>query len=558
MRHQRVLFSLLLFLLAIPLARSAEVKLFITGDVHGYVENDPKRGRIGYPLLQGRINECVNQGYTTYLLDAGDAFTGNSVAHFDSGRSIAALMGKIGYHVLAPGNHAFDYNQSEKDPLYYSNTLLRLVRENEPAGHPPLAVTSLNLTRDGAPLPGVTAGPVVLHEADGLRIIVVGVLIPYIDTRRPGRTGYDFGLVEANGQADHAATREKILEQLRQALAEYNRFGDVVVVLSHVGHADTPEYADGQLSGRDIAGVPNVDFVADAHSHTRTPPEWLHGVFYANAGRYLEGFTEITVGFDGNALAKRLELKTAKDLTDTFPDPQVTRLVAEMKDGMGLGDRLFTITDPELFTDNDINMESKALGRLLCRAMVEVTQTDLAIHNSGGIRSGLSAGPVTVGDLYNVVPFQNDLVSFTMTGRQLTEFFDKLPQRNTNGFPQFYGMTVYAWPEGENGLTLRSAGVLDREGTPLQPDKTYSVAVNSYIAGGGDGYDFSSYTSEDDFGDSNSILVRAFRAGGGEATRLDELRDNRTLLLYPNEETARKAWQEAVESAANAAVPKAG
>lgn len=524
---------------AVPTA--AKIKVFATNDVHGYALNDPKKGRIGYALLKGRMDRFEREGYRVFLVDSGDAFSGSAYAQFDSGRSIAALMGKMGYRVLEPGNHAFDYNQPEDNPLYYPNILIKGAK----ASGSPLDVVSSNLSRNGLPLDGVSQSPVTIYEQDGLRLVVAGVITPYVasSTNRSGLTGYDFGTVEKDDKPSHDDTRKAVLEKLAGLLAPYDRPGDVVLILSHVGYDDSDDYAHGQLSGRDLALVKNVDVVLDAHSHTVAGPEQIGTAYYANGGRYLENFSEITIATEDGGIHPVLEIKSHQDMAGEQPSPVILAAIDEITQRLGLGDELFTVPDDVILSDAGISSHSTPLGRFICRSMAEIAHADLALFNSGGIRSGLSSGRVTVGGVHNVTPFMNDLVSYSMTGEQILSMFNSLPARDTNGFPQFYGMTVYGWDEGGK---LRAAGILDGNGKPLRPNAEYSVAINSFMAGGGDGFSFEYVKELNNYGDSATITVRKLRGEGDQ--RLDELRENRTLLLFPNETEAKDAWTK-IESA---------
>ncbi len=134
-------------------AGDAGVKIFVTNDVHGYVFEDETQKRIGYALLQGYVDRARAQGFRTVLMDAGDVFSGNTLAQYDAGVGVAELVGRLGYRVLAPGNHAFDYNASSGDIRYYTNVLIQTVAGFD-AG--PLDVVCVNLRSADDPLPHVT------------------------------------------------------------------------------------------------------------------------------------------------------------------------------------------------------------------------------------------------------------------------------------------------------------------------------------------------------------------------------------------------------------------
>lgn len=106
---------------------------------------------------------------------------------------------------------------------------------------------------------------------------------------------------------------------------------------------------------------------------------------------------------------------------------------------------------------------------------------DVAHLNYGGIRSGLPAGKVTTGNVFEVMPFDNQLVVLTMTGAQLKQFLD------------YFAAHDDALVVGGVRITLHDKtvqAVQFTNGRTLQPDQTYTVAMSDYVANGGGGADF--------------------------------------------------------------------
>ncbi len=519
-----------------PAGRSKGYKLVVTNDVHGYAVEDAGHKRIGYPRLMGYVNSLRADGWEVFLLDAGDVFSGSVYAQFDDGRSIAEILSRMGYSVLNPGNHAFDFNLPENDPLYYSNVLLELANKGNPAFR---AVTCVNLGYNGGTLPHIQNSPVVLvdeGEKDGfVRIVIAGVLTPYVLTRsnRRGLEDYDFSLFLKDGKPDHVRTKETILEKLHLALEPYDQLRDAVVVLSHVGYDGSEDYADNQISGPDIARVTNVDAVVDSHTHNATRPEIIGECVIDNGGRYLEHFTEITiVRRKGEKPEIGMALRTYDDVLDAEPDPGITRLLSEISDRLGLGEVLFSLGESELLSDRLINDESTPLGRFICQTMAEAAGADFAMYNSGGIRNGLVAGEVTVGSFYNVTPFLNNLMVYEMTGKQLFDMLSELPPRGVNGFMQMWGMTVHLWQDdrADGGSALRAMFVLDSAGISLDEEKTYTVALNSYMVEGGDNFFFDPSIEGKNLGDCTTAMIDWIRKTG--APDLDMLRENNTIFFH--------------------------
>lgn len=420
-------------------AHASQIKVIVTNDVHGHVMRDRQRGQIGYALLKGYINALTDAGWRVFLLDSGDAFSGSANAQVDHGRSIAELMGMMGYRVLTPGNHAFDHNEVEKDFLYYSRVLIPTVKRHSSGS---VAVVADNLSLNGGVMPEVQKEPIVLVDdttdnPDGLRLVVAGVANPY--TARPSLRdsvpGYGFGF-----SSDPAETKQAILTSLEASLKQYDRAEDVVVVLSHLGYAGPQGDRDGRITGPDLAEVGTIAFIADSHTHSAIEPRTLGTVVYANGGRYLENFIEITLAEDGG---RRMELKSYDDVSEHFPDSHIEDWLNNREQLQGLSEILFHL--PMALDDTDLRTDNIPLGRFLCRLMNTIAGTDFAFHNIGGIRSGLPGGPVTARDLFNVLPFGDDLVVARLQGRQIMEIFNRGSGHGGRGFPQFYGPTVFAW-----------------------------------------------------------------------------------------------------------------
>jgi len=88
---------------------------------------------------------------------------------------------------------------------------------------------------------------------------------------------------------------------------------------------------------------------------------------------------------------------------------------------------------------------------------------------------------VRIGDVYAVLPFDNTVVTVTLDGRQLREMCRQAAaKRGTGGFPSVSGITFDAGPDGVNDIRVG--------GAPLDENRSCTVAINSFTAGGGDGY----------------------------------------------------------------------
>jgi len=104
---------------------------------------------------------------------------------------------------------------------------------------------------------------------------------------------------------------------------------------------------------------------------------------------------------------------------------------------------------------------------------------DLGVMTNGGMRNALPAGPVTVGNVFELMPFENELLVVDAPGPVVAQLFDyAAPVRMAVS-----GATYTVGPDG-HAQNVRIGG------KPFDPSRTYSIAMSDYLAGGGDHMDF--------------------------------------------------------------------
>ena len=116
-------------------------------------------------------------------------------------------------------------------------------------------------------------------------------------------------------------------------------------------------------------------------------------------------------------------------------------------------------------------------GSWICDLMRRRTGAEVAIHNRGGTRTSLEAGPVTQRDVYELLPFDNDLVTLELTGRDLTDVVRRSLAGDGAGRLDFSGLAVSGTP---------AAPVLLVGGEPVAAERRYAVTTNSFLARGGE------------------------------------------------------------------------
>jgi 2',3'-cyclic-nucleotide 2'-phosphodiesterase (5'-nucleotidase family) len=138
----------------------------------------------------------------------------------------------------------------------------------------------------------------------------------------------------------------------------------------------------------------------------------------------------------------------------------------------------------------------------------------LALINAGGIRSAFLKGPITLGTLMTVLPFQNQLVVLNYTGQEILDILEraftnkhKITGNPVITMPQWSStLQVYYNPEGTNWNKVINVSI---SGSPLDLDRTYRLVTNDYLMTGGDGI-LDKYMKDPIFGEDVTDSVRYY------------------------------------------------
>ncbi len=284
-------------------------------------------------------------------------------------------------------------------------------------------------------------------------------------------------------------------ESINMAAAELSKQGvKAMVVLIHQG--GTQNTSTNQVTGPivDIANRvdDNVDVIVSGHFHQFTNAT-IDGKLVTQAFSYSTAFADIDLTIDRasrDIVSKKAEIVTTFNEGIT-PDPEVGALVKKYEDQVApLVNRVVGTAAARLTSEQNPAGES-ALGNLIADAQRAAMDTQFAFMNPGGIRAPIEAGEVTWGELYAVQPFANDLVKMTLTGTQLYTLLNQQWQPQQDGsvrvrFLQISGLN-YTWNEA-NPIGQRVVEIRGANGQPIDPNGSYTITVNSFLAGGGDAF----------------------------------------------------------------------
>jgi 2',3'-cyclic-nucleotide 2'-phosphodiesterase (5'-nucleotidase family) len=430
-------------------AGQIEIRILHFNDFHGFAQPYKPFGendlRGGIDFLAGRVNE-LSKEKPTLLLAAGDFIQGNNWANFSKGKSSIELMNLMKVDALVIGNHEFDFGQE---------TLKERIAE---AKFPVL----------GANVEGFPAlKPYAIKEVGGIKVGIIGVI-----TVETPQTTHPRNVIGLTFTAPETAVA-KYVEQLRSKV-------NLIVVLSHLGYE-----ADKALA----QNVKGIDLIVGGHSHTKLEKgEQIGRTLIVQAWEHAKALGVVDLIIQDNQVsASQSRLDFILPASGT-KDETVAALVGQYAKQV---DATLSEKIGEALVDMDsanIRKKETNLGDLIADILRQTAGADLAITNSGGIRTSIAKGPLKVSDVYNVVPFDNYILSIKLTGKQIKEALENgvsAVEEGKGKFPQVSGFSFAYAPAAPKGERVKEITVA---GAPLNPDKQYTVATIDFMAAGGDGY----------------------------------------------------------------------
>lgn len=370
------------------------------------------------------------------VFSAGDNRTGNPVndQYNPSSYPIIALMNKVGFDLSAVGNHEWDGG-------------VEALQKNIEDAEFPFLCANLKM-ENGQKL---DVKPYVILTVQGVKVGVVGML----EVRANGYPG-----------AHPRCFKNVRFERAQEAMRDYlflRKQCDVFILLSHLGYEEDLEMAER---------YPALDAIIGGHTHTLVEqPQKHNGVMVTQAGSSLNYATLTLFNVkDGKVVdvsATTLNVQNSKK-----QNAEVRALLNDFNSNNLFKEVLTTAITP--FQNRE------ELGCMVTDAIRDVSGADFAFNNTGGIRiNRLKKGPITIKDVYEIDPFANDIVVYSMKGRQVERFIMESFKKNGR-YPSYVSGMSYQVNVDAKGYPTSVDITLDKG--RFSPDATYTVAMNSFMA----------------------------------------------------------------------------
>jgi len=437
------------------------ISILTVNDFHGTLTGDGKKNPGISKLVSYIKNEEKNNKNGTLILSAGDMFQGSADSNLMYGAPVVTAMNEAGFDAMVLGNHEFDWG--------LDNLKARIAQSKFPYLGANLIDKATGKTAD-------FVKPYVIVEKNGVKVGIIGIVTPETATKAKPE------LVAPFEFRDPATVVNALVPEVKAAGA------DLIVVLSHLGAAQDSK--TGEITGEaaDMAkAVTGVDAIIAGHTHM-TVSGVVNNIPVVQA--YYNGrsvaHVDIFMNSDTKEIVKRVpsvDSTVVKAIDDTKINGwfnYIQSLIGPIKNeviGKATAD----------FPHSPKDTQTTLLGNWATDVMRKIVNADIALQNGGGLRRDLPAGDITMGVMYEIMPFDNTLFTMELTGKQVRAAIEHGIMSEDFNPGQFSGVMVKydsAKPAGERIVEIKMA-----DGTPLDENKLYKVVTNDFQAGGGDKYD---------------------------------------------------------------------
>jgi 5'-nucleotidase len=486
-----------------------ELRLLAINDFHGNIQSsDPSPGRVA--VLKDGKQEMVDAGGAAYLatalarertghantllISAGD-LTGASpmLSGLLKDEPTIRVMNHIGLDINVVGNHEFDFGRGELMRKSLGDCAASLFCPDGSFTGAAFEYLAANVVdkASGKPL----FPPYAVKDVEGIDVAFIGVV-----TRETPQ------IVAARGVADLEFLDEA--DTLNRYAAELTRRGvRAIVAVLHEGSSASPDTA---VDGSDCVGLsgalneivarvdPAVDLFISGHTHQSNACR-LNGRMVTQAGNYGRMLSVIDLSLD-RALgeARVVSAHNLSVIRDVQPDAGVEAELrrAEVATAPIRQQKVTTLS--AALTRQPNGAGESVLGDVIADAQLAAARdlgAVIAMTNPGGIRQDLPGDPgkgfaVNLSDLFAVQPFGNNLVVMDLTGAQLKQLLEQQwidqPADRKPRILQISDGFTYCYDDRRAEGDMILADAMRLEGRVLKPDEVYRIAVNNFLAGGGD------------------------------------------------------------------------
>ncbi|HEU5248144.1 MAG TPA: bifunctional UDP-sugar hydrolase/5'-nucleotidase, partial [Candidatus Udaeobacter sp.] len=448
------------------------ISILHTTDLHGHIlptsdyDGNPDRG--GLARCARQIRRWQRENANSILIDVGDVYQGTDVSLRNKGALMIDLLNHLEYDAWVVGNHEFDWGmecfqhalQQSNMPVLAANILMegKLAGEFPDAKHPFAKIQ-----------------PFILKEIEGIKVAIIGVTTP----------GMPFWLWP---EFTRGLDFRHPVDPVRRAVASAkSRGADAIMLTGHMG-------LKTRTGGDDFANTvmaltsefPEMAVFIAGHTHQDIPSRLTNGVLFTQADHFGIHAGRVDLLFDRNSkkLLHREAICRLMDNRVGFDQMILSRTKSQLAESDAavsepIGELAETLRGRS-YPGRPSDLE-KLIGASIMETLLERNVlVDGVMHGTFDDKADLFAGPKTVNDIWNIIPYENYIVTAQLSPEEIKaaieEVFTSHEKRNLLGFE------VKTVGRGDD-CKIVSMTLTNRK--PLDRNKKYVIAFNSFDARSG-------------------------------------------------------------------------
>jgi 2',3'-cyclic-nucleotide 2'-phosphodiesterase (5'-nucleotidase family) len=448
------------------------ISILHTTDLHGRIlptsDYDGTGDRGGLGRCVSQIRRWRRQNRNSILIDVGDVYQGTDVSLQNKGELMIELFNHLKYDAWVIGNHEFDWGM---EPFHQA-----LQKSAMP-------VLAANMTLDGraagsicdSEQPFAKVRPLIVKQIDGIKLAIIGITTPGMSFWLPQEftPGMDF---------------QHPVDPVRRAIAKARSDGaDAIVLTGHMG-------LKPRTGGDDFANTvmaltsefPDIAAFIAGHTHQAIPSRMVNGVLFTQSDHFGIHVGRVDLLFDRSS-KKLLRREAICELMDKrfHPDhvviaraaSQLAESDAVLREPIGeLAETLRARSRPGHPSDVE-----RLIGAAIIESLLERNvAVDGVIHGVFDANAQVDAGPKTINDIWNILPYENFIITAALSPQEIKAVMEEVYA--SHELRNLLGIEVKLAGRGPD---CRITAMTFPDGCPLEREKKYVIAVNSFDARSG-------------------------------------------------------------------------
>src|SRR2546423_2228424 len=443
------------------------ISILHTTDLHGHIlptadyNGNPDYG--GLARCAAQIRRWRRQNSNSILIDVGDVYQGTDVSLRNKGELMIDLFNHLNYDAWIVGNHEFDWGmetfidalQRSTMPVLAANTVLN----GKPAG-----------ASSDSQHPFAKIQPLIVKEIAGIKLAIIGVTTP----------GMPFWFVP---EFTRGIEFQHPVEPVRRAITRAKSEGASVIVIS--GHMGLKMRTGGDDFANTVMALtsefPEVAVFIAGHTHQAIPSRVTNGTLFTQADHFGIYVGRVDLLFDRNSKKLLHREAICELMDDRFHSDHV--IVSRAKSQLAESEAALSQPIGELAetlrgrsrpgSPSDVE---RLIGAAISEALAERSvPVDGVMHGAFDDRATVVAGPKTLNDIWNLIPYENYIVTAQLSSEEIKavmeEVFTSHEKRN------LLGLEVKT--QGR-GIDCRIVSMTLPNGQSLERNKKYVIALNSF------------------------------------------------------------------------------